>query len=193
MGKIKTAYEKALERISEMNLADVDVSSVEYIPKGGAAAAQFLWDRDLDLPAELEKYSEDVRGYVREGMEDALLRNIQLPKDETAQDSNRRAMDGLLAIKKDKSALKQIFSELEYLFNYYSQAIEHTYANLKDSFAQRITQAQQALERQLGTKIRVDVERHPGFFEEWLRIQGQLDAQYEPALAEQKEKIRRLD
>lgn len=193
MGRIKTAYEKALERISEMNLGDVDVSSVEYRPKGGAAAAQFLWDKDFDLLAELEKYSEEVRDYVRQGMEETLLRNIQLPKDESAQDTNRRAMDGLLAVKKDKIVLKQIFTELEYLFNYYMQAIEHTYTNLKESFSNRITHAQQALERQLGTRIRVDVERHPGFLEEWLRVQGQLDAQYEPVLAEQKEKIRRLN
>ncbi|MEW6446490.1 MAG: DUF6657 family protein [Bacillota bacterium] len=193
MDKIKTAYEKALERISKMNLDSVDVSSMEYVPKGSAAAAQFLWDKDFDLLAELKKYNEGVRGYVREGMEDALLRNIQLPKDESAQDNNRRAMDGLLAIKKDKSALKQIFTELEYLFNYYIQAVEHTYANLKESFAARLTHAQQALERQLGTKVRVDVERQPGFLEEWHRIQGQLDAQYEPVLSEQKEKIRRLN
>ncbi|HIE13142.1 MAG TPA: hypothetical protein EYP63_06935, partial [Desulfotomaculum sp.] len=135
MDRIKTAYEKALERISKMNLADVDVSSVEYIPKGGAVAARFLRDKDFDLIAELEKYSEDVRGYVREGILEALLRNIQLPKDEQAQDANRRAMDGLLAIKKDKRVLKQIFSELEYLFNYYMQAVAHSYANLKESFA----------------------------------------------------------
>lgn len=193
MGKIKTAYEKALERISEMNLAGVDVSSVEYIPKGSAAAGQFLRDKDFDLVTELKKYSEDVRGYVQEGIQEALLRNIQLPKDEQAQDTNRRAMDGLLAIKKDKSVLKQIFSELEYLFNYYMQAVEHTYANLKESFTARIAPTQQALERQLGTKVRVDVEGHPGFLEEWRRAQRQLDAQYEPVLAEQKEKIRRLN
>ncbi|RPF49907.1 hypothetical protein EDD75_0733 [Thermodesulfitimonas autotrophica] len=192
MDKIKSAYEKALERVRAMNLDQVDLSGMEFEPKGSQAAARFLREKNFDLLGELNRYPEDVRGYVRKGMEETLLQNIQLPADENTYETNRRAMEGLLALKKNKSALKQVFSELEYLFNYYTRAFEHTYANLKESFAARLEQAQEALQRQLGVKVRVDVERHPAFLEEWLRVQGELNGQYETILAEQKEKIRSI-
>mgnify|MGYP000492392797 CR=1 FL=1 len=193
MDKIKTAYEKAMERLSRLNLDEVNLDGVEYIPQGNAAAARFLEEKDFDLLAVLNSYGEDVRGYVRKGMEDTFIRNIQLPKDEATQENNKRAMEGLLAIKENKGALRQVFRELEYLFQYYAQAFEHNYANLKESFAARMAPAQKALEQQLGAKLKVNVERHPAFLEEWLRLQQQLDAQYEAILEEQKEKIRRTN
>uniref|UniRef100_A0A7C1F339 Uncharacterized protein n=1 Tax=Ammonifex degensii TaxID=42838 RepID=A0A7C1F339_9THEO len=190
MDKIKSAYEKALEKLRAMNLEEIDLTGVEFEPKGSAAAARFLNEKNFDLLGELNRYPEGVREYVKKGMEETLLQNIQLPADENTAETNRRAMEGLLALKKNKSALKQIFSELEYLFNYYTRALEHTYANLKESFAARLEQTQEALQRQLGVKVRVDVERHPAFLEEWLRVQGELNGQYESVLAEQKGKIR---
>ncbi|MGQ9511986.1 DUF6657 family protein [Thermodesulfitimonas sp.] len=192
MDKIKSAYEKALERVRAMNLDQVDLSGMEFEPKGSQAAARFLREKNFDLLGELNRYPENVRGYVKKGMEETLLQNIQLPADENTRETNRRAMEGLLALKKNKGALKQIFSELEYLFNYYARASEHAYASLKEDFAARLDQAQEVLQRQLGVKVRVDVERHPAFLEEWLRVQGELNGQYETILAEQKEKIRSI-
>lgn len=193
MSKIKTAYEKAMERLSSLNLDSVNVASIEYTPKGNAAAARFLEEKDFNLLAELQQYGEDVRGYVLKGIEETFLRNIQLPKDGLTQETNKRAMEGLLLIKKDKGALRQVFSELEYLFTYYTQALDHTYDNLKESFSARLAPTQKAIEQQLGAKLKVNVERHPAFLEEWMRLQQQLDTQYEAVLNEQKEKIRRIN
>mgnify|MGYP005838321421 CR=1 FL=1 len=193
MSKIKTAYEKAMERVNRLNVADVDMASIEYVPKGNAAAAKFLQgEKDFDLVAELERYSEELKPYVKQGMEETLLRNIQLPQNDLAWESARRAMQGLLAIKKEKSALNQIFSELEHLFRYYEQTLDHAYSNVKQSFAARLEPAQRALEKQIGAKVKIDVERQPGFLEEWLRVQGELSVQYEAILAEQKERIKRI-
>jgi hypothetical protein len=182
-----------MERLSSLNLDDVNVASIEYTPKGNAAAARFLEEKNFDLLAELERYGGDVRGYVLEGIEETFLRNIQLPKDELTQEMNKRAMEGLLLVKKNKGALRQVFSELEYLFTYYTQALDHTYENLKESFSARLAPTQKALEQQLGAKLKVNVERHPAFLEEWTRLQQQLDTQYEAVLNEQKEKIRRIN
>ncbi|MEW6183736.1 MAG: DUF6657 family protein [Bacillota bacterium] len=193
MGEIKTAYEKAMERVEKMNIAGVDLTDLEYVPKGHTAAAMFLDVKDFNVAAELGKYEEDNRVFVKRGMEETFLRNIQLPRADLTQENNKRAMEGLMAIKQDRSALQQIFSELEYLFHYYEQSLEHAYANLKESYSARLEQAQDALERQTGTRVKYDVERHPGFQEEWLRTQGQLDSQYEAVLAEQKTKIGKIN
>lgn len=192
MGEIKTAYEKAMERVEKMNIAGIDLTGLEYVPKGHAAAAMFLNEKDFDIAAELGSYEEGKRFYVKQGMEETFLRNIQLPQNDFAVENNKRAMEGLLAIKQNQDALRQIFSELEYLFHYYEQSFEHAYSNLKESYSTRMEKAQEALERQTGARVKIDVERQPGFQEEWLRVQGRLDTQYEAVLAEQKAKIAKI-
>ncbi|RDV84179.1 hypothetical protein [Ammonifex thiophilus] len=190
--KIKTAYEKALERLEKLNLDQVDTASLEYVPLGRSLAARFLQEKDFDLLGAIKGYIGTAARYVREGVEETLLQNLQLPRDEAAMETNRRAMEGLLLLKENKNLLRQIFKELEYLFSYYAQAREHAYRNLKENFAARLASAQEALERQLGVRVRVEVEQHPLFQEEWLRLEGELASQYESILAEQKRKIRSL-
>lgn len=193
MNKIKTAYEKAMEKVDKLDMAGIDMASVEHVPKGHAAAARFLRkEKDFDLIAELEGHSQEAQVYVKQGMEETFLRNIQLPQSESAMENNERAIEGLLLIKKDKNALRGIASELEHLFRYYEQALEHAYSNVKQSFTARFAQTQRALEKQIGAKVNIDVERQPGFREELLRVQGQLDAQYEAILTEQKQKIKKI-
>jgi hypothetical protein len=182
-----------MEKVDKLDMAGIDMASVEQVPKGHAAAARFLRkEKDFDLIAELEGHSQEAQVYVKQGMEETFLRNIQLPQSESAMENNERAIEGLLLIKKDKNALRGIASELEHLFRYYEQALEHAYSNVKQSFTARFAQTQRALEKQIGAKVNIDVERQPGFREELLRVQGQLDAQYEAILTEQKQKIKKI-
>jgi hypothetical protein len=57
----------------------------------------------------------------------------------------------------------------------------------------RLAAAQQALEKQLGTKVKLEVEKQPEFLQEWRKIQFQINAQYENHLKEHKEKIRQIN
>ncbi len=193
MEKIKTAFERAMERVAKLDVAGVDMASIEYVPKGHAIAARFLRrEKDCDLLTELDGYDKEVRPYVKQGIEETFLRNIQLPQNESVMENNQRAIEGLLLIKKDTNTLRGLASELEHLFRYYEQALEHAYSNVKQSFTARFAQTKRALEKQIGAKVSIDVERQPGFREELLRVQGQLDAQYEAILAEQKQKIKNI-
>jgi hypothetical protein len=57
----------------------------------------------------------------------------------------------------------------------------------------RFAVTRQALERQLGTKVEIEIEKQPEFLQEWRKILNQINAQYEDHLKEQKEKVRQIN
>ena len=67
-----------------------------------------------------------------------LLYNIMLPSDRTFKETNRRAMEGILAVKKNKRAVKELFNQLEHLFNYYEKSLAQAYSQFKEYFSEKI-------------------------------------------------------
>jgi hypothetical protein len=190
MEKIKTAYEKAMERYQQKEVSPAEIDRLEYLPKGKALAAAFLSEKNFDFAAGLAKYQEQFRPYLMEGAQETFLQNIMLPSDETISQNNKRALEGIFLLKQDKHALGEISSQLEHLFEYYRQALAQALTNYKNSFAARMGAAQKALEKRAGRKVKINPEKHPGYREGWLKMVGRLNAQYESTLNEQKQKLR---
>ncbi|MDI6907997.1 MAG: hypothetical protein QMC81_11010 [Thermoanaerobacterales bacterium] len=190
--RIKTALEKALERAAQLKVSDSDLERLARVDAGRALAGRFLQDPALDLLRELASQAPDARHDVTAGVEEILLQNIALPVDEQVARTNRRAMEGITAIKRDPESVRIISGELGYLFDYYSQAYRHSYTNLKEHFEQRLGAARQMLEQQTGVRMRMNVERLPEFREEWIRTVGALNTQYESLLKEQKERLKAI-
>lgn len=188
--RIKTALEKALERAAQLSVSDADLARLAQEDTGRALAGRFLQDPAVDLRRELESQAPDARRGIAAGAEEIFLQNIVLPVDERTVQTNRRAMEGLASIKQNPEAVRAIFSELGYLFDYYNQAYRHTYTNLKEHFEQRLGATRQMLEQQTG--MRINVERLPEFREEWMRALGALNAQYERLLNQQKERLKAI-
>lgn len=188
--RIKTALEKALERVSKMEINDDDLACMERMDTGRILASRYLRDSSLDLKQEVGDFKPETRSDAVAGIEEILLRSIALPADDYTQQLNQRALDGLSIIKKDRQALQAISGELGYLFSYYVQAYRHTYTNVKEQLQQRISAAQQTLQQQTGMRMSVDAERLPEFRMELNQAIAGLNAQYEALLKEQKERLR---
>ncbi|GAF83717.1 unnamed protein product, partial [marine sediment metagenome] len=115
--------------------------------------------------------------------------NISLPKNDLAKSNNRKAMDGLKNLKSDKVGVENVFSKIRRVFNHYveqgEQQRKQAYESLKTECEAKI---RQVIQQQTGSVgIKIDVERHPQFQEEWLKIQAQLDLQYLKHLDEYKQ------
>ena len=192
MGNIKSAREIAMEKIEKLGEAsDEERLEWEYIPEGERLAARYL-KQDCNLVVELSQYEKTARRYVIDGAGDILIRNINLPKEDLAKRNNRRAMDGLKNLKKDKVAVENVYSKMRRIFNHYTEQGEQqrkqAYESLKAEFEAKV---QQAVQQQLGSlmRIRIDVEKQPQFQEEWRKLQTQLDSQYLKLLDEYKQEL----
>jgi len=193
LDKIKSAYEIAMERVKKIkDIPQDEIDKMEYIPKGKSIGALFLRDKNLDLLSEINKYPEKYREYIIEGIQESLLQNIHLPFDKSISEFNERVKEGLFLIKKNKSALKEVFKQLDHFFRYYEQTISQAYLQFKESFSSQLKESVKALEKRLGTRVKIDPEKQPGFYEEWLRFASQVNSQYETILQEQKNYIKQI-
>ena len=167
----------------------------KFVPKGEELAGKYLKD-DINLVAELSKYNDLEKKYVTQGISAILVRNIDLPKNDAVKKTNRKVMDGIKLIKKDKGAVENVFSKLRYIFNHYAEQGEaqkkEAYEQVKEQFMIKL---QQALQQQ-GTAARmnnIDVERQPQFQEEWRKMLIRLDAQYIQHISEYKHELLALN
>ncbi len=192
MSDIKSAHQIALEKVEKIGEAtDEERLRWKYVPEGEKLAAKYL-KQNLNLVAELANLDQNVTRYIKEGATDILLRNINLPQNELAKRNNKKAMEGLKTLKKDKIGMENIHSKIRSLFNHYTEQGEQqrkqAYEQLKAEFEAKV---QQAIQQQMGSvvELKIDVERQPQFQEEWRKLLAQLDSQYISLLNEYKQEL----
>ena len=189
---MKGARENAMEKLEKLAEAtEEERLEWKYVPEGEKLAAKYL-KQDYDLAAALSRYEEKARRYVIQGAGEILVRNIDLSKSDSIRKNNRRAMDGLKAIKTDKLSVENVYSKMRRICSHYveqgEQQRKQAYEKLKTEFEAKM---QQAIQQQLGSYmgVKIDVERQPQFQEEWRMIQAQLDLQYIKLLVEYKHEL----
>ncbi len=192
MGEIKSAAEIAREKIEKLGeITEEERLKWKYVPEGEKLAARYLKDK-CNLNNEIAKFDDKARVIVVKGINDILLRNIGLPRNEAARIATKKAMEGLKTIKNDKVAVENVFSKIRQILDHYTQQGEQqkqqAYESLKAEFEEKI---QQALKQQTGVnaRMKIDVEKQPQFLEEWQRLQSRLEGQYLTLLDEYKQEL----
>ena len=195
MGDIKSAREIAMEKIEKLGEAtEEERLKWKHVPQGEELAVKYLKE-DCNLVTELGKHQKDVRKYIIEGATGILVRNIGLPRNDVAKKTNRKAMDGIKALKNDKVGVENVYSRIRNIFNHYDEEGEQqrkqAYESLKTNFEAKL---QQAVQQQLGTFVagNIDVEKQPQFHQEWNKVLIQLDSQYVSLLNEYKQELMSL-
>ena len=191
---MKSAYDRAMERIKDLEKpSKEEVLTWKYVPEGQKLAVRFLKE-EFNLASEMGKFKDEERRYVAKGAEDVLLRNIVLPVHDIAKKNNKKAMDAIKAIKKDKTAVENAFTKMRRVFDHYAgegeQQRKQAYEMLKQDFQAKLQQAMRQQGIPPGTKI--NIESQPQFQEEWHLTLSQMDAQYNQLLDEYKAEIANL-
>ena len=192
MGVIKSAAEIAKEKLAQIGEpTEEERFKWKYGPEGEKLAASYL-RQDISLANEVKKYEDKAKKFIIAGINDILIRNISLPRTEAARKTNKKAMDGIKALKSDKVGVENVYSKIRNIFNHYVEQGERqrkqSYASLKAEFEAKV---REALQQQLGLPvgIKIDVESQPQFQEEWHRLKNQLDSQYLKLLEECKQAL----
>jgi hypothetical protein len=192
--EMKSAYDRAMERIKSLEEpSKEEVLTWKYVPEGQKLAVRYLKE-EFNLASEMGKFKDEERRYVVKGAEEVLLRNIVLPIHEIAKKNNKKAMDAIKSIKKDKTAVENAFTKMRRVFDHYAgegeQQRKQAYEMLKQDFQVKLQQAMRQQGIPPGTKI--NIESQPQFQEEWHMTLSQMDAQYNQLLDEYKQEIANL-
>src|SRR4030067_1780662 len=191
---MKSAWEKAKEKVEKLGkLTEEELKQVECVPVGNKLAAKYLQDADYNLDAELTKYKgTGLRKYIAQGAQEIFMHNIILPQNERDQQVTKRAMSGLRIAKENKSQLETILDRITNLLNYYEQARQQTYSQFKKGFEAKLQETSQALQKQPGNNVPIEVQLQAQFQTEWHKLSSQLNAQYEKVLEEHKQQIQKI-
>jgi hypothetical protein len=196
MGEIKSAAEIARDKLEKLGEpTEQERLKWKYGPEGEKLAALYLKE-DINLVSEIKKYDDKAKQYIITSVNDILIRNINLPRSEVTRKTNKRAIDGLKALKNDKVAVENVFSRIRHVLDHYVQEgtkqKKQAYETLKADFEAKL---QQAIRKQMGVdaKMKIDVEKQPQFQEEWQRMQAQMEAQYSNLLDEYKKELTAID
>jgi hypothetical protein len=195
--EIKSAREIAMEKIAALEeVTDADRLKWKYVPEGEKLAVNYLKDGVEVAPA-LAGFGDKARPYVTVGAEEVLLSNIQIPRNEAVAATNKKSMDALVSLKKDKPAATKLLSQMKQILGHYTdqgaEQRKHTYEELKRQYE---TKLKQAMSKKLGSREDVDlgisVETLPQFQEEWRRVSAQMDEQYIKLIEEYKREFQKV-
>lgn len=189
MAEIKSALELALEKAERYGKASQEeMAAAQYQEQGRQLAVEYL-KGEGDLEEGLKGLPPQAQAAARAAIKEVLLRNIGLPRNGEADLRLGLAVAGLMLVAGNQKLMDRLKAELDQLLQQFLQIRSNALQQLKARFAAGIGQVQRAMEAQLRQKVRLDVEHLPQFQEEWRRFQGQILEQFEPMLAELKEKI----
>jgi hypothetical protein len=149
MGIIKTAAEIAKEKLEKIGEpTEQERLKWKYGPEGEKLAALYLKE-DTNLVNEVKKYDDKAKQFLIISVNDILLRNINLPRTEAARKINKKAMDGLKALKTDKNAVENVFNRIRNILDHYVQEGD-----------KQKKQAYEALKAEFEAKLQQKADRH---------------------------------
>ena len=104
MADIKSAREIAMEKIAKLGEpTEEERLQWKYAPEGEKLAARYL-KNGIDLVSELNKFDKAAAKVVGRSASAILIKNINIPKNDIDKKNNKLAMDGIKALKTDKTA-----------------------------------------------------------------------------------------
>ncbi|NDY42231.1 hypothetical protein G3N55_05160 [Dissulfurirhabdus thermomarina] len=193
MGEIRSSLEIAMEKAERLGRASKEeVTAAKWREAGRKAAADFLFKPDVDLKGAVSGFDREALPKVLEGVQDVLLRNVNLPRNPDAWPTIRRALAGLVELKGSPAA--QVVAQVEQLLKAYEQTLDQYRRQMRSQLEGRLGSVRQAVAQQYGAAAaaNVDVEALPEFQQEWSRISGEIAAQFEAQLAPLKHYLSQL-
>ena len=187
MARMKSAFEKAMERVEQMERPrDEQLLEWKLVPQGERLGGEFLKGSGAPFTT-LENASPEHRAYMVKGMLKVLVANVQLPRSEPARTSVDLVSSGLERLLRGNPKAKEPLERIRHVTTqYWENAIlqrEQAFAQLKFQMEQQVAEV---MRRQMGgsAPMHANVETMPEFQQQWLAISGQIDQQYEQHLVE---------
>ncbi|MBW1751213.1 MAG: hypothetical protein JRJ37_11075 [Deltaproteobacteria bacterium] len=192
MAEIRSTMDLVMERAARMGKASADELEQEDIRKQGMKlAAEFLDSKIDNLMNSLAELPGEKQMAVRQGMVEVLLRNIFLPRDETAKERTDRAAKGIVELGGGAGDLSSICAEMQHILGQYNQHREQLKTQLEEQVK---VQYEQLLAQQRGgmpgESANPELALQAKIKEEWTRLETELSDQYNQALEQHKSTLK---
>jgi hypothetical protein len=192
MAEIRSTMDLVLERAARMGKASAEELEQEDTRKQGMKlAAEFLDNKIDNLMNSLSELPGEKQMAVRQGMVEVLLRNIFLPRGETAKERTDKAAKGIIELGGGAGDLSSICAEMQHILGQYNQHREQLKTQLEEQVRVQYEQllAQQGNGMQ-GNSMNPELALQAKVKEEWARLETELSDQYNQALEQHKSTLK---
>lgn len=195
--EIKSALEIALEKAERIGKASKEELELYQLKEEAQRlSAKFLRNELSDFEDKFNEFLQNKtsqqKRIIYQSVIDVFLKNIVLPKSEYQLEDGKKALEGLKIIFKRVPELSKVYQQIEKLLKEYYTHRETLYDELLKRFNTGVEALEHALSDQLGTEVKINVEEHPQFKEEWNKIKEKLDEEYGKQLEYLKNLFRKI-
>ncbi len=195
--EIKSALEIALEKAERIGKASKEELELYQLKEEAQRlSAKFLRNELSDFENKFNEFLQNKtsqqKRIIYQSIIDVFLKNIVLPKSEYQLEDGKKALEGLKIIFKRVPELSKVYQQIEKLLKEYYTHRETLYDELLKRFNTGVEALEHALSDQLGTEVKINVEEHPQFKEEWNKIKEKLDEEYGKQLEYLKNLFRKI-
>jgi hypothetical protein len=201
---IKSALEIAMERSKDIKVDEAALEANALRVEGKKAAGRFLEDPEsAPLFENLGKYPKDKRAWVREGMFEVLVAQIQLPTNEhsvmkldvlsagfsaLAAGTGTGLLGGVGSAVADKR-VQALFQQLTGFFKQYLDDMKNVEQQIRKQWGPKIREKERQMAARMGQDVRIDPMSDPEFAAFYKQNVSAARAQYQGALDKAKEDL----
>lgn len=194
MGKIKSAWEIALERTESIQM---DKNKLKYktdVDTARRLAGRFIAD---DEPIDEKELRDGLSALDSKAVKEALIitaeANLSLPQTEDEDDSRLKKAVKLIEIATDNNAQAiGLANELEGFLKQYPLHRKDLFEKMKAQYQPILDEKSEKLSRQYGTEVKLSFESDKEFMEAARKNLEKLEAQYQATLTNAKTQLREI-
>ena len=187
MGRIRSAWEIALERTENIEVDEKKLRQASRVDEVRKIAGSFLSSEERDT-AKLEKlhgYEDEV---LREGLRIALMGSVTLSQNKADGERNERLMLLAAFVFRDEESYS-LYGKLIQLCAQYPEHREQLIDQLEKSLEPELRQKEAMMKEQYGEEVHLSIEEDKEMMEIVKQNLEKLSRQYEELIRGAKEKL----
>ena len=191
MGKIKSAWEIALERTEGIQMDKDKIKYKADVDSARRAAGRFVSD---DEPINEKELRDSLSSLDRKAVKEALIvtaeANLSLPQSEDSDNTRLEKAKTLIAIATDNNPEAiGLSEELEAFLKQYPLHRKDLLEKMKAQYKPILDEKSEKLSKQYGTEVHLSYENDKEFMEAARQNLERLEAQYQATLTNAKKQL----
>ena len=190
MGKIKSAWEIALEKTENIVVDEDKIRHSQAINKIRRIAGSYLLSEEDDKDKNLEELKSYTNKELKEALERTIINSLTLPSDEVEDDRFERTGNLLSIATEDDEQALALYGQIANLLKQYPVHRNQLIEQMKTQFEPMLREKEAQMREQYGQDVHLSLETDKEFAQVARQNLDKLEAQYQQTLDGAKENLK---
>ncbi|MBK5201268.1 MAG: hypothetical protein JJE21_07015 [Spirochaetaceae bacterium] len=190
MGRIKSAWEIALEKTADLKVDTKKINHDKILRKGSQITGSYINNIDYTIEEFKTTFdAEENKKTLVEGIVKIVLIGVKLPDNELFESKIEKLKDICKIVQPESETIPVIFEQMVEFFRQYENHQKQLIDQMKQQFAPSLAQKEEKLRQQYGPDYKLQPEQDKEFMQLLNENLSKLDEHYNGSLKEVKQNI----